>query len=449
MAVSGRKKLVAALVALMLVSGLVGIRFLRTDSVTSSQDYLKLLTEVIAFVKKNYIEPVEDKKLMESAVNGMLASLDPHSTYLPPDSFKEMKVEMSGAFGGLGIEISIKDGKLTIVSPIEDTPAYRAGIKPGDHIFKINDRFTRTMGINTAVNLMRGPKGTGVTLTIIREASAKPLVFHLVRDIILVKSLKSRMLEPGFGYIRIAQFQERTGQDFTAALQRLRREGPLRGLVIDLRNNPGGLLDQAVEVADHFIGEGLKEGIIVYTKGRERSSQASYSARVGEKEPHYPIVVLINGGSASASEILAGALQDHGRAVIMGTPSFGKGSVQSVIPLRNGGALKLTTARYYTPNGRSIQAKGIVPDVVVARLDVNGADNKAEMPFREQDLENHISGGLQEDADSLVDPPPAAPSPAVRQAVGKDAEAAKDYQLLRALELLHGLDIMKGIGKAS
>lgn len=428
----------------MAVAAFAGsVIFWTTDTIVPSTDYLKLLPEVMAYVKKNYIEPVDDKTLMENAINGMLASLDPHSSYLPPDSFKEMKVEMSGSFGGLGIEISIRDNKLIIVSPIEDTPAYRAGIKAGDHIFKIDGKSTRNMNINTAVKLMRGPQGTGVTLTILRNGTTKPLVFPLVRDIILVKSLRYRMLEPGYGYIRISQFQERTGDDFAEALHALHRQhgGTLQGLVIDLRNNPGGLLDQAVKVADRFIGQGFDNGLVVYTKGRDPASESSYSANVGEKEPHYPIVVLINGGSASASEILAGALQDHRRAVIMGTTSFGKGSVQSVIPLRNGGALKLTTARYYTPNGRSIQARGIEPDIVVGRLDLNGARNKDEKMIREQDLENHI----MESPPAGTGPETATPAPLAPAAGGKDQELARDYQLLRALELLHGVDILKKI----
>lgn len=417
----------------------------KSETLSPSTDYLKLLPEVMSYVKKNYIEPVDDKVLMQNAINGMLASLDPHSSYLPPDSFKEMKVEMSGSFGGLGIEISIRDNKLVIVAPIEDTPAYRAGIKAGDHIFKIDGKITRNMSINSAVKLMRGPQGTGVTLTILRNGTEKPLVFPLVRDIILVKSLRYKMLEPGYGYIRISQFQERTGEDFAEALHALRKQhaAGLRGLVIDLRNNPGGLLDQAVKVVDRFIGEGFNNGLVVYTKGRDPASESTYSANVGEKEPAYPIVVLINGGSASASEILAGALQDHRRAVIMGTPSFGKGSVQSVIPLRNGGALKLTTAKYYTPNGRSIQAKGIEPDVIVGQIDMNGAKRNDEKPFREQDLENHIMVAPAEEPVLK----PGFPSTTEPAAEGKDQQIVQDYQLLRALELLHGMEIMKTIQK--
>ena len=416
-----------------------------SETLSPSTDYLKLLPEVMSYVKKNYIEPVDDKVLMQNAINGMLASLDPHSSYLPPDSFKEMKVEMSGSFGGLGIEISIRDNKLVIVAPIEDTPAYRAGIKAGDHIFKIDGKATRNMNINSAVKLMRGPRGTGVTLTILRNGTEKPLVFPLVRDIILVKSLRYKMLEPGYGYVRISQFQERTGDDFAEALDSLRKQHAtrLRGLVIDLRNNPGGLLDQAVKVADRFIGEGFDNGLVVYTKGRDPASESTYSANVGEKEPAYPIVVLINGGSASASEILAGALQDHRRAVIMGTPSFGKGSVQSVIPLRNGGALKLTTAKYYTPSGRSIQAKGIEPDVIVGQIDMNGARKNDEKPFREQDLENHIMVTPSEEPGLK----PGLPSTTEMVEGGKDQQIVQDYQLLRALELLHGMEIMKNLQK--
>lgn len=442
MAAPRRTKILLPALVVAVVAFAASVMLWTSDTIVPSTDYLKLLPEVMSYVKKNYIEPVDDKTLMENAINGMLTSLDPHSAYLPPESFKEMKVEMSGSFGGLGIEISIRDNKLIVVSPIEDTPAYRAGIKAGDYIFKIDGKSTRNMNINSAVKLMRGPQGTGVTLTIIRNGNGKPLVFPLVRDIILVKSLRYRMLEPGYGYIRISQFQERTGDDFDQSLQALHRQhGTLRGLVIDLRNNPGGLLDQAVKVADRFVGEGFNNGLVVYTKGRDPASQSSYSANVGEKEPPYPVVVLINGGSASASEIVAGALQDHRRAVIMGTSSFGKGSVQSVIPLRNGGALKLTTARYYTPNGRSIQAKGIEPDIFVSRLDLNGTGNGEEKSFREQDLENHIIESPPEVTEPETSTP-KLPGPAV---ASKDGTSIQDYQLLRAMELLRGMTIMQKV----
>ncbi|KAF0221173.1 MAG: carboxyl-terminal processing [Geobacteraceae bacterium] len=435
-----RKTILLVIITALLAAGFsIGIKFWKATPEKTEQGYIRLFTKVIELIKQNYVEKVDDKKLMQSAINGMLAALDPHSSYLPPDSFTEMKVEMSGSFGGLGIEISIKDNKLTVISPIEDTPAFRAGIKSGDHIWKIDDKFTRDMSITKAVSLMRGPKGTRVTLAILREGHTKPLVFPLVRDIIQTKSLKFRTLEGGFGYIRIAQFQERTGDECVKALQSLRGQngGSLKGLVLDLRNNPGGLLDQAIKVADRFIGEGFSNGLIVYTEGRDATAKRSLSANVGEKEPPYPIVVLINGGSASASEILAGALQDHKRAVIMGTQSFGKGSIQSIMPLRNGGGLKLTTARYYTPNGRSIQAKGITPDIVVAKVDLPNGGKKEDQHFREKDLENHIaSAGRKDEVDKVKEQPRAGKS---------DEEVAKDYQLSRALELLRGVEILSRI----
>jgi carboxyl-terminal processing protease len=419
---------------------------------TDERDMLRLFKEVTSIIKTQYVEEVDGKKLMQSAINGMLSSLDPHSTYMPSDSFKEMKVQMSGAFGGLGIEISIKDNKLTVISPIEDTPAWRAGIKSNDHIWKINDKQTRGMSITDAVSRMRGEKGTSVTLSIMREGSEKPLVFPLVRDIIQTRSLKSRSLESGIVYIRIAHFQETTGAEFLNSLNTLREKagGTLKGLVIDLRNNPGGLLSQAVEVANHFIGEGLSDGLVVYTEGREPSSRMKLSTKIGDKEPHYPIVVLVNGGSASASEILAGALQDHRRAVIMGTQTFGKGSVQSVIPLKDNAGLKLTTARYYTPKGRSIQAKGITPDIIVNRIALPDAPKKPEERLRENDLEGRLlpKTGPQSPAIDKVPlqksiKPPNMPSDPLAE------ELKKDYQLSRALELLRGIELMgtRQIGK--
>ncbi len=440
---SGRRlKITFIIVTFALIAGGMAIGYMHFRPPTSKddQEYLRLFKEVITLVKQNYVEEVSDKKLMESAVNGMLAALDPHSAYMPPEPFKEMKVEISGSFGGLGIEITIKDGRLTVVSPIEDTPAYRAGIKANDHIAKIDDTFTRGMSTNDAVKRMRGPKGTKVTLTILRDGTANPLVFPLVRDIIQTKSVKFRTLEPGFGYVRIAHFQETTGAEFVKALRILHDEngGALRGLVLDLRNNPGGLVDQSIQVANRFLGEGLRDSLIVSTRGRETSSRGELSATIGEKEPRSPMVVLINGGTASASEIVAGALQDHKRAVIMGTQSFGKGSIQSIIPLAGGAGLKLTTARYYTPKGRSIQAKGITPDIYVARLDLSAATKKEEPDFHEKDLENHISAPGKEE-DSVKKDRIKAPV-----STGKpEEETAKDYQLSRALELVRGLDLIQ------
>jgi len=337
-------KRVALLLASLCVVAVLGVVAVQKQcAAEGGNDYesIELFTDVLAIVKKSYVEEVDTKKLIYGAINGMLASLDPHSSFMPPDMYKEMKIDTKGSFGGLGIEITIKDGLLTVISPIEDTPAFRAGIKAGDQILKIEDRFTKDMTIMDAVKRMRGPKGTKVTLTIMREGFDKPKEFTLVRDTIQVKSVRFRSMDQGYGYIRIAQFQEKTDDDLVKALKALKEEngGELRGLVLDLRNDPGGLLDQAVKVADHFI----EDGLIVYTEGRERESRMQFSARKLGTEPNYPMVVLINSGSASASEIVAGALQDHKRAVVMGTQSFGKGSVQTIIPLSDESGLRLTT----------------------------------------------------------------------------------------------------------
>jgi carboxyl-terminal processing protease len=408
----------------------------------SDAEYLRMFQEVVALTKKSYVDPVDDKKLMTGAINGMLAALDPHSSYLPKTDYTEMKVHMAGAFGGVGIVLDLRNGKLMVNEPIEDTPAFRAGIHAGDHIWQIDGKPTRGLSINDCVNRMRGTPGTAVTLGIMREGSEAPLSFRLVRAVIKTKSLKGKLLESGYGYIAISEFQERTGEDFERALKTLAADNgaPLSGLILDLRYNPGGLVDQAFRVADRFIGEGLTNGLIVTTKGRDPSSQMSLTAVIGEKEPRYPMVVLINGGSASASEIVAGALQDHKRAVIMGTQSFGKGSVQSVISLNNGDGLKLTTARYYTPSGRSIQAKGITPDIVVefAKKPAEVKKSKAS-EIREADLDGHMSG--------VGAAPAPAPQPKAAPLDPKEQELLdKDNQLARALDLLKGVNLLKAGG---
>jgi carboxyl-terminal processing protease len=403
---------------------------------TNDFESIELFTDVLSIVKKSYVEEVDTKKLIYGAINGMIASLDPHSSFMPPETYKEMKIETKGSFGGLGIEISIKDGILTVISPIEDTPAFRAGIKAGDQILRIDEKFTKDLTIMDAVKRMRGTKGTKVTLTIMREGFDKPKEFPLIRDIIQVKSIKFKLLDEGYGYIRIAQFQEKTDDDLEKAISALVAEngGTLRGLVLDMRNDPGGLLDQAVRVAEHFIDEGK---LIVYTEGREKDSKMKFVSRKGEKQPNYPIVVLINGGSASASEIVAGALQDHKRAVIMGTQSFGKGSVQTIIPLTDNSGLRLTTARYFTPSGRSIQAKGITPDITVERVELAAVEKKDTMHLREKDLENHFENDRKTGADEKK---------AEKQPLYKiDEQVKTDYQILRALDLLKGWDILKKV----
>ena len=431
----------------------------------SDAAYLSLLREAYSAVNKSYVEKPDNAKLVKSMVDGMLASLDPHSAYLPPEPYKEMEIQMSGAFGGIGIELGMKDGKLTAISPIDDTPAFRAGIQSNDHIWKIDGTPTRGMNISAAVKRMRGEKGTSVTLTILRGESPKPLSFHLIRDIIKIKSLKSRLLDQGYGYIRISQFQERTGSDFKQALQDLHKAngGAIKGLVIDLRYNPGGLLGSCMEVVNCFIGDDINNTLIVSTKGRLPGSSRAFNATLGTKEPRYPIVVLINGGTASASEIVAGALQDHKRAIIMGKQSFGKGSVQSVIPLKGDAALKLTTARYYTPSGRSIQAKGIAPDIHVESVKPEPVKSAAvEGTLKEKDLDNRLAPEGGQDrvkAPGKEDTKPAGketPTPVKKEATkpegggirvpGADTDLAKDYQLQRAMELLKSLNMVKEQG---
>ncbi|MBW4055084.1 MAG: PDZ domain-containing protein [Proteobacteria bacterium] len=416
----------------------------------SDYDSIELFTDVMAIIKKSYVEEVDTKKLVYGAINGMLSSLDPHSSFMPPDTYKEMKIDTRGAFGGLGIEISVKEGVLTVISPIEDTPAYKAGIKPGDMILKIDDKFTKDLNINDAVKRMRGPKGSKVILTIMRNGFDKPKEFPIIRDIIQVKSVRFHLMDGGYGYVRITQFQEKTDDDLSKALKIMKEEskGELKGLVFDLRNDPGGLLDQAVKVADHFIPAGQ---MIVYTEGREKESKMQFVAKKGDKEPNYPIVVVINGGSASASEIVAGALQDHKRAIILGTQSFGKGSVQTIIPLSDNSGLRLTTARYYTPSGRSIQAKGITPDIVVESLELPKTTAKKDlMHLSEKDLENHF------ESDDKT--PPEDVKKEEMKDNKKDEKLEKnpqkleenlknDYQVQRALDLLKGWELMKVMGK--
>jgi len=326
---------------------------------------LKTFTDVLALIQKNYVEVVDVKGLVEGALKGMLLTLDPHSSYMNEETYNELKVETKGEFGGLGIEITVKDGLLTVVAAIEDSPAFKAGVQAGDQIIKIGDEFAKNMSMVDAVKKMRGPKGTPVTIAVHRKDRKDLISITVIRDVIKVKSVRWRTLEDRFGYVRLVQFQEESTDEFIKALEELPKQSKdkkLHGLVIDLRNNPGGLLNQATRIADLF----LKEGVIVYTDGRLESQKQKYYAHDDNNEPDFPIIVLVNGGSASASEIVSGALQDSGRAIILGTQTFGKGSVQTILPMDNGGALRLTTALYYTKSGRSIQAQGITPDVIVA-----------------------------------------------------------------------------------
>ena len=343
-----------------------------TDTETLPYEDLRTFTEIFGRIKRDYVEPVSDKKLLEDAVRGMLSGLDPHSAYLVAEEYQELKEGTTGQFGGLGIEVTMENGFIKVVSPIDDTPAQKAGIKTGDLIIKLDDKPVKGMSLTDAVKMMRGEPGSKIVLTIVREGLEAPLKLTLTRDIIKVKSVKSRMLEKGYGYVRISSFQSGTGDALKDALAALKKEngGNLKGLVLDLRNNPGGVLNAAVEVSDAF----LKSGLIVYTEGRIENSEMRFNAAPDDLINGAPIVVLINAGSASASEIVAGALQDQKRAVIMGEKSFGKGSVQTILPTSNGAAVKLTTARYYTPSGRSIQAEGIEPDVTLARVKLESLD---------------------------------------------------------------------------
>jgi carboxyl-terminal processing protease len=405
---------------------------------STSYDDLETFTNVLAIVQKNYVEDVDTKRLVEGAINGMLASLDPHSAYLTPELYKELQVETKGSFGGLGIEITNRNGMLTVVAPIEDTPADRAGIKPQDIILKIDGEFTKDLSLVEAVKKMRGPKNTKVRLTIKREHPQKLLDLVLTREIIKIQSVKARPLPGGYGYLRVTQFQEHSDDDVERALRQLDKEtGGLKGLVLDLRNNPGGLLTQAVKIADVFLDGGL----IVYTDGRLENQKQKYFAHKANTWSDFPMVVLVNGGSASASEIVAGALQDHRRAMVLGTQTFGKGSVQTILPLDENSALRLTTARYYTPNGRSIQAKGIEPDLLIDQGGKQLAKGESSGPMlREANLPRHLEhpgGGKASDSRAGVDLEDLDDDTAdVVPPDVKEGELGHDPQLDRALELL-------------
>jgi len=371
------------------VFGTIGSGFYRNLSADGAETYkgLKLFSDVIGLVENNYVEPVDSKELIEKAIQGMVHGLDPHSSLLSPDDFKELQIDTQGEFTGIGVSITMKDGFVTVISPIEGTPAYKAGIKAGDKIIKVNGKATGDL--RQAVKMIRGPKGTEVVVTIAREEVKKPTDFKIIRDIIPVESVKAIVLKPGYGYIWVTNFRDSTTDDLVSGLKKLEsNKMPLKGIILDLRDNPGGLLNQAIKVSDLFI----EKGTILSIKGRKEKNTQIYKATTNKVKRNYPIVLLINGGSASASEIVAGALQDQKRALILGTSSFGKGSVQSVEKLRDGYGLKLTIARYYTPSGRSIQAKGIQPDIIVKRrfIDKEDMDDISDGLLKEKDLQNHL-----------------------------------------------------------
>ncbi len=397
---------------------------------------LQTFTEVFSRLKRDYVEDVSDEELLQNAIRGMVSNLDPHSSYLDADEYGRLREGTEGEFGGLGIEVGLENGFIEVIAPIDDTPAKRAGIQAGDMITRLDGQSVKGMSLQEAVDAMRGEPGTEITLTVIREGAERPLEINIERAVIKVESVKSRLLEPGFGYLRISQFQNRTGEQALPAVHRLKGEAAreLRGLVLDLRNNPGGLLDAAVAIADAF----LDDGRIVYTEGRVERAEMSFDATPGDVLGGAPVVVLINGGSASASEIVAGALQDHRRAVIMGRPSFGKGSVQSILPLPEGAALKLTTARYYTPSGRSIQAEGIEPDIEVENVRVTRAEGADAAPdlLRESDLNRHLTNG-----DGTLPEEIGEGAPEGHDSDGESL-ASEDYMLSEALNLLKGLTIM-------
>jgi len=393
-------------------------------------DDLRAFSEIFGRIKSSYVEPVEDKTLLENAIRGMLSGLDPHSAYLDLGEFKDLREGTSGEFGGLGIEVSMEDGFVKVVAPIDETPAAEAGVKSGDLIIRLDDTPVKGLSLAEAVEIMRGEPGSKIMLTIIREGADKPLKLELTRAIIKVKSVRTETLESGYGYVRISTFQSPTGESLREAINQLKTDngGKLKGLVLDLRNNPGGVLDAAVEVSDAF----LNKGMIVYTEGRIQDSDQKFHAKPGDMLNGAPIVVLVNGGSASASEIVAGALQDHQRAVILGTKTFGKGSVQTVMPLTNDTAVKMTTARYYTPSGRSIQADGIEPDIKLDALQISAAEDNGFQPLREADLSRHLENGTLEE---LGEKPSADEEE-------KQPLALRDYPLSQALNLLKGMSLM-------
>ncbi len=436
----GKGKLTLLLVFAVMIGVIIGGGLLNIKAATDKEPYesLKVFTDVLHIIEKDYVKRVDTKDLIYGAIKGMLSSLDPHSSFMTPKMYKEMQVETKGSFGGLGIEITMKNGVLTVIAPIADTPAYKAGIKAGDQIIAIEGKPTKNMTLMDTVRKLRGKKGTKVTITIMRKGFTQPKDFTIIRDIIKIKSVRSKLYEGHYAYIRISQFQERTDDDFVNAVEGLEEKSgrQIKGMVLDLRNNPGGLLSQAVKIADRFISKGL----IVSIKGRDESDNIAFRAKSSTTVVRYPLVVLTNAGSASASEIVAGAIQDHHRGVIMGEQTFGKGSVQTIIPLSDGSGLRLTTALYYTPSGRSIQAEGITPDIVVpqailrAEFEASKEKVKEEHPFiKERDLEHHLEGaqGKKKKAGR-----------GEKTGLSKSEKKPKDPLVERAIEVLKGANII-------
>ena len=423
-----KKLQISVLCALLTIGGQV-----YANEATDNQDakslpleQLKIFAEVFSRIKKDYVEEVDDTELLEHAIQGMLSGLDPHSAYLNKDDFQELREGTEGQFGGLGMEVGMEDGFVKVIAPIDDTPAKKAGIKAGDLIVRIDGQTVKGMSLDEAIGLLRGEPGSGVLLHIVRETSDGPFEVSIERAIIKTASVKSRLLEGAYGYVRLSQFQSRAGNDVRKALDKLIKEvdEPLKGLVLDLRNNPGGVLTEAVEVSDIF----LEHGLVVYTEGRNDDSRVSFEAKPGDMIKGAPLVVLVNDGSASASEIVAGALQDHSRAIIMGQKTFGKGSVQTIVNVNEQVGIKLTTARYFTPNGRSIQAEGIEPDIVLQKLELKDSEDKG-VSLSEANLTGHLDNpdAHEEDAEGK----------------NKTSLAKKDYALFEALNLLKGLSVLR------
>lgn len=430
----------------------------REKSSSSLYEDLKIFTDVLAIVQRDYVREVDNRKMVEGAIKGMLATLDPHSGYLDPDFYQDLQVQTKGEFGGLGIEITIRDGLLVVVAPMEGSPAEKVGIKAGDAIVKIEGKFTKEYSLVDAVKKLRGPKGSSIAISVMRKGSTDLMDFTIVRDVIEVKSVRSRYMGDGYGYVRIGQFMEKTFDDLKAALQKMHAQvpgGQLRGLILDFRNNPGGLLTQAIKVSDLF----LTDGVIVYTDGRVEGQKQKFFAHARDTEPNYPLVVLINGGSASASEIVAGAMQDAGRALVLGTQSFGKGSVQTITPLENGGAVTLTTALYYTKSGRSIQVTGVKPDIELDNPPDPGLNKSSE-----ERPQGNITGPLIREGDlpgAIVNPNGSQDksgmqkinkTPTVRGDLTQlnpereniEEWLKRDLQMQRALDLLKTFNIFKG-----
>lgn len=428
--------LIAILCALV---GLIAVQVRGLEPVSADTDVtyqkLNLLAEVLEAIQTKYVDVPDDEKLIYGAIKGMVASLDPHSSFLTPGEFKELQIETTGKFSGIGIEITVRDGILTVVSPIEDTPAFKAGLMAGDQIIKVDGKLTKQMSLMDAVKTIRGPKGSKVILTILRKSAKELKEFEIIRDVIPIISVKPTELDQGYAYVRITTFQSGTGRDVQKAIDQMSGpEGKLKGLILDLRNNPGGLLSEAVDVSDVFLNKGL----IVYTEGRYSGQNMKFFAHPLAKPVDFPVVVLVNQGSASASEIVAGALKDHKRAVIMGTKTFGKGSVQTILPFADQSGMRLTTARYFTPSGVSIQAKGIVPDVVVEFIPPPKEEAKNRKPMRESDLAGHMTNGQQGEQAKKPD----------KYSKARDM-LKRDNQLREAFSLLKGWNVFSATAPQS